>query len=369
LTLTTPDLRGKNHSTANHSQSQEVVMSVGRWKSHLIGLALGISTLAPVTQAAMAAESEVNIYSLRQPFLVAPLFEAFTKETGIKVNVVFAKKGLIQRLKSEGVNSPADLLFTVDVGRLNDAFLAGVTQAVTTPALEDAIPAGYRHPKGHWYGMTTRVRILYASRDRVKPGEIESYEDLAAPEWKGRVCTRSGKNSYNVALIASMIAHHGETGAEKWLEGVKANLARKPQGNDRAQVKAIHAGECDVAIGNHYYYGKMLEKKDQREWADSVYLVFPNQKDRGTHVNISGVAMTKAAPNKANAIRLMEFLAGPGQTLYAEQNYEYPVRSGVPWLPKVKAWGVFKPDELSLAAIAELRGAAIRMVDRVGFDG
>jgi iron(III) transport system substrate-binding protein len=343
-------------------------MRVSSWKSHLTGLALGIVTLAPFAQA-IAASGEVNVYSLRQPFLVAPLFEAFTKETGIKVNVVFAKKGLIARLKSEGVNSPADLLFTVDVGRLNDAFVAGVTQPVTTPELEAAIPAAYRQAEGHWYGMTTRVRILYASRDRVKPGEIQRYEDLTDPKWAGRICTRSGKNSYNVALIASMIAHHGEAGAEEWLNGVKANLARKPQGNDRAQVKAIHAGQCDVAIGNHYYYGKMLEKEKQRPWAESVYLVFPNQKDRGTHVNISGVALTKAAPNKANAIKLMEFLAGPGQTLYAEQNYEYPVRQGVPWLAKVKEWGVFKSDGLSLAAIAELRGAAVRMVDRVGFDG
>jgi iron(III) transport system substrate-binding protein len=342
-------------------------MNLGPWKTRLLGLAFGFAVAAPLAEA-MAAP-EVNVYSLRQPFLVAPLFEAFTRETGIKVNVVFAKKGLIQRLKSEDRNSPADLLFTVDVGRLNDAFEAGVTQAVTTPELAAAIPGTYRHAQGHWYGMTTRVRILYASRERVKSGEIQSYEDLAAPKWKGRVCSRSGKNSYNVALIASMIAHHGEAGAEEWLAGVKANLARKPQGNDRAQVKAIHAGQCDVAIGNHYYYGKMLEKREQRPWAESVYLVFPNQKDRGTHVNISGVALTKSAPNKANAIKLMEFLAGPGQTLYAEQNFEYPVRPGVPWLAQVKEWGTFKSDDLSLAAIAALRSAAIRMVDRVGFDG
>lgn len=343
-------------------------MSVGHWKTRLLGLALGFAMMAPFQQS-LAAAAEVNVYSLRQPFLVAPLFEAFTTETGIKVNVVFAKKGLIQRLKSEGRNSPADLLFTVDVGRLNDAFKAGVTQAVATPELVAAIPPSYRHAEGHWYGMTTRVRILYVSRDRVKPGEIQRYEDLAAPKWKGRVCSRSGKNSYNVALIASMIAHHGEADAEKWLSGVKDNLARKPQGNDRAQIKAIHAGECDVAIGNHYYYGKMLEKEEQRPWAESVYLVFPNQNDRGTHVNISGVALTRSAPNKANAVSLMEFLAGPGQTLYAEQNYEYPVRPGVPWLPQVQKWGNFKSDGLNLAAIAELRSAAIRMVDRVGFDG
>ena len=342
-------------------------MSTNSLSRSLMGLLIGASLFSSAQLA--AAEEEVNVYSLRQQFLVQPLFDAFTKETGIKVNVVFAEKGLIQRLKSQGMNSPADLLFTVDIGRLNDAFEAGVTQAVKTPALEAAIPPAYRQPEGHWHGMATRVRIIYASKERVKPGEIQSYEDLADPKWKGRVCTRSGKNSYNLALIASMIAHHGETGAEKWLTAVKANLARKPQGNDRAQVKAIHAGECDVALGNHYYYGKMLEKDDQRPWADSVYLVFPNQKDRGTHVNISGVALTKAAPHKDNAVKLMEFLAGPGQTLYAEQNYEYPVRPGVPWLPQVKAWGTFTSDTLDLATIAKLRDDAARMVDRVGFDG
>jgi iron(III) transport system substrate-binding protein len=330
--------------------------------------AMGAAVIAPLTLPTAWAAEEVNVYSLRQAFLVKPLFDAFTKQTGIAVNVVFAKKGLVQRLKSEGANSPADLLFTVDVGRLNDALRAGVTQAVKTPALTASIPEAYRQRDGHWYGMTTRVRIIYASKDRVKPGEIKTYEDLADPKWRGRICTRSGKNSYNVALIASMIAHHGAAKAEQWLTDVKANLARKPQGNDRAQVKAIKEGECDIAIGNHYYYGKMLEKPKQRAWAEAVYLVFPNQEDRGTHVNISGVALTKAAPNKANAIKLMEFLAGPGQKLYAEQNYEYPVRPGVPWLPQVAAWGKFKSDDLSLSAIAELRGEAIKMVDRVGYD-
>jgi iron(III) transport system substrate-binding protein len=336
---------------------------VAHLKKILFGL-IGASMLAP---AANAAE-EVNVYSYRQEFLVKPLFDAFTKETGIKVNVVFSDKGLIERVQAEGDNSPADLIFTVDIGKLNDAVDAGVTQPVTSPTLEKNIPANFRHPDGLWYGMTTRARIIYASKDRVKPGEITSYEDLADPKWKGRLCTRSGKHVYNVALIASMIAHHGKDEAEAWLSKVKDNLARKPQGNDRAQVKAIKEGECDIAVGNHYYYGKMLHDEKQKPWADSVYLVFPNQENRGTHVNISGVSMTKSAPNKANALKLMEFLSGAGQTLYAEQNFEYPVNPTVEWLPEVKSWGEFKSDTLSLAEVAELRKEAIMMVDRVGYN-
>ena len=331
-------------------------------------LVLGLLGAAFLSVSGAQAAEEVNVYSYRQEFLVKPLFDAFTKETGINVNVIFAEKGLIERIKAEGANSPADLIFTVDIGRLNDAVDAGVTQPVSSPALEKNIPAHYRHPDGLWYGMTTRARIIYASRDRVKPGEITSYEGLADPKWKDRICTRSGKHVYNVALIASMIAHHGKEKDEEWLTHVKGNLARKPQGNDRAQVKAIKEGECDIAVGNHYYYGKMLHDPKQKAWADSVYLVFPNQENHGTHVNISGVAMAKSAPNKANAIKLMEFLSGGGQPLYAEQNFEYPINPTVPWLPEVKSWGEFKADTLSLAEVAELRKEAIKMVDRVGYN-
>lgn len=335
--------------------------------AHLKKILFGLIGASFIASAANAAE-EVNVYSYRQEFLVKPLFDAFTKETGIKVNVVFSDKGLIERVQAEGDNSPADLIFTVDIGRLNDAVDAGITQPVTSPTLEKNIPASFRHPDGLWYGMTTRARIIYASKDRVKPGEITSYEDLADPKWKGRICTRSGKHVYNVALIASMIAHHGKEEAEAWLTKVKENLARKPQGNDRAQVKAIKEGECDIAVGNHYYYGKMLHDEKQKAWAEAVYLVFPNQENRGTHVNISGVSMTKSAPNKENALKLMEFLSGAGQTLYAEQNYEYPVNPTVEWLPEVKSWGEFKSDKLALAEIAELRKEAIKMVDRVGYN-
>jgi len=324
--------------------------------------------LAGVTSTANAAE-EVNVYSYRQPTLIEPLFAGFTEETGIKVNVVFAKKGLAERLVNEGANSPADLVFTVDIGRLNEVVEKGVVQAVQSETLENNIPAQYRDPKGEWFGLTLRTRSIYASKDRVNLDDIKNYEDLADPMWKGKICTRSGKHAYNLALFASMIAHHGEADTEKWLEGVKANLARKPQGNDRAQVKAIKEGVCDLSLGNNYYFGKMINNPDQKAWADAVTLTFPNQDNRGTHVNISGMALTKAAPNKANAIKLMEYLTETkAQTMYAEDNYEYPVKPGVAPSALVASWGSFKADELPLSEIANLRKTAAKLVDKVGFD-
>ena len=315
------------------------------------------------------AQGEVNVYSYRQPFLIKPMFDAFTRETGIRVNVVFARQGLVERLEQEGRNSPADLIFTVDIGRLNDAVEAGVTRAVENDTLNTNIPAQYRDPDGHWFGLTTRARIIAAAKDRVEEGPITSYEGLADPQWEGRICTRSGKHVYNIALIASMIAHHGQEQAEQWLTGVKNNLARKPQGGDRDQVKAVSEGECDIALLNSYYMGAMLADEEQSQWADAVRIVFPNQDDRGTHVNISGMALTVGAPNRDNAVRLMEFLSGDlAQQMYAEQNNEYPVNPDVPWSGLLKSWGEFKADELPLATIAENRSEAIRMVDRVGYD-
>jgi len=320
---------------------------------------------------AAQADGEVNIYSLRQPFLIEPLLEAFTKETGIKTNVVFAKDGVIERMRAEGPNSPADVILTVDIGRLNDAVEAGVVQPVKSATLEENVPAAFRDPEGRWFALTQRARLIYASRDRVKPGEITSYEELADPKWKGRICTRSGKHDYNVALVAAMIAHHGEAKAEEWLAGLKANLARKPQGNERVQVKAILEGECDISLGNNYYYGAMLDNPEQKAWAESAFLIFPTIAGTpGTHVNVSGIALTASAPNRDNAVKLMEFLSGDeAQGIYANGNFEYPVKPTAPWSPVVESWGRFTPDTLPLSAIAELRGAAIRMVDRVGYDG
>lgn len=313
---------------------------------------------------------EVNVYSYRQPELIQPLMDKFTEKTGIKVNVAFLKKGLNEKLSAEGDRTPADLVFTVDISRLNGVVQAGHTQAVNSDILNANIPAQYRDPDGQWFGLTTRVRLIYASKTRVAEGDITSYNDLADPKWKGRICTRSGTHAYTIALVSAAIAHMGETGAKTWLEGFKANLARKPQGNDRAQVKAIWSGECDISLGNNYYYGKMLKKDEQIAWADSVNLVFPVFEGGGTHVNISGMALTKYAPHREDAVKLMEFLASPvAQTIYAEQNYEYPIAPGTSATQQVQSWGSFEADALGLIDVANLRPAALKMIEEVDFDG
>ena len=336
--------------------------------------AFALALLVPLLAAsiAQAAEpSEVNVYSYRQPYLINPLFKAFTEETGIKVNVIFAEKGLIERIAAEGRNSPADVLLTVDVGNLTQATDAGIAQPIHSATLEAAIPPAYRATDNEWFGLTRRARVVYASKERVKQDAI-TYEELADPKWRGKICIRSGQHVYNVALIASMIAAHGEAWTETWLKGVKANLARKPAGDDRLQVKGVYAGECDIAVGNTYYMGVMLQddkEPEQKEWANSVNILFPNTGDRGTHVNVSGAVVAKYAPHKDNAVRLIEFLASDkGQQMYAEVNNEYPVKEGVPWSKLVQSWGPFKPDPISLNEVAALRNKASELVDKVGFD-
>lgn len=331
---------------------------------------LATSLVGVGTAQAAADAGEVNVYSYRQPFLIDPLFEAFSEESGIKVNTVFAKKGLIERLENEGMNSPADLVLVTNVGNLAAAVNAGVTQAVNNEVLENNIPASFRDTDGHWFGLTSRGRIIVTSKDRVEDGLINDYADLTKPELAGRICTRSGKHSYMVELLASVIAHEGEAAAEEWLQGVKSNLARKPQGNDRAQVKAISQGECDVAIINTYYMGAMASDPEQQAWAESVNIVFPNQSSYGTHMNISGVVLTKHSPNRDNAFKLMEFLASDAaQSLYAKGNHEYPVKADVAASELVSSWGEFKKDELSLNEIAKYRAQASRLVDTVDYDG
>ncbi len=332
-------------------------------------LAAATALLPLMLPASASADGEVNIYSYRQAYLLEPLLEAFQEETGIKANVVFAKKGLAERLAREGRNSPADIVMTVDISRLNELVEKDLVQAVDNDTLEQNIPDNLRHPEGKWFALTTRGRLIFASKDRVEEGEITTYEELADDRWEDRICTRSGKHPYNIALFSSMIAHHGEEYTQQWLKGLKQNLARKPQGGDRDQIKAIHAGECDLAIGNSYYYGNMLDDENQREAAESVRLIFPNNEGRGTHINISGISMTKSAPNRDNAIRLMEFLSAPkAQRIYAEANTEYPANPEVKPSGMVAEWGNINPDSLSLQEIAENRDAAVRMVDRVDYD-
>lgn len=326
--------------------------------------------LATILTAPAIAADEVNVYSHRQAFLTDPVFDAFTQETGIKVNTVFAKKGLVERLTNEGENSPADLLLVTNVGNLAAAVDAGVTQSVSSDTLSANIPASYRDPEGHWFGLTMRSRIIVTSKDRVEPGLISTYADLAKPEMAGKICTRSGKHSYMVELIASRIARDGDEATQSWLEAVKDNLGRKPQGNDRAQVKAVAQGECDVAVVNSYYMGIMLSDPEQAPAAEAVNIVFPDQDSNGSHMNISGVVMTQSSPNRGNAIKLMEFLASDtAQALYSKQNHEFPIKSDVPASELVSSWGEFKKDQLSLTEIATHRAAASKMVDTVDYDG
>jgi iron(III) transport system substrate-binding protein len=322
---------------------------------------------APFVQPAHAA-GEVNIYSYREPGLINPLLSQFTKETGIKTNVVFSTNGLIERLAAEGKNSPADLLLTNESGLLLQAVNAGVTQPVHSEVLAKTIPASLRDDKDQWFGLTRRARVVYASKDRVKQDAI-TYEELADPKWRGKICIRSGQHTYNVALVASMIAHHGVEYTETWLNGLKANLARRPAGGDREAVRDVQAGLCDIAVGNTYYMAAMLKNPDQKAWADAVRIIFPNAADRGSHVNVSGMAMTANPPNKDNALRLMEFLAShEAQQIYAEANGEYPVADDVPASPLVASWGPLKADPLPLAKIAALRKQASELIDRVQFD-
>lgn len=331
--------------------------------------ALATACTVALTPLAAAASGEVNIYSYRQEFLLKPLLDAFTEETGIETNVVFAKKGMAERLEREGRNSPADVVMTVDISRISELVERDLTAPLDNDTLAENIPENLRHPDGKWFALTTRGRMIFTSLDRVEEGEITTYEELADPEWEGRICTRSGKHPYNIALFSSMIAHHGEEKAEEWLQGLKNNLARKPQGGDRDQIRAVTEGVCDVAIGNSYYYGVMLQDEEQRPIAEQVRIVFPNDDGRGTHINISGIALTQSAPNRDNAVKLMEYLSSDNaQQIYAEANSEFPANPEVSATGIVAQWGELNADTLSLQEIADNADKAVRMVDRVDYD-
>lgn len=319
---------------------------------------------------ALPALADVNVYTTREPALIQPVIDAFTAETGIAVNLAFIEEGLVERLVAEGDRSPADLVMTVDIANLQQIVDAGVVQAVESEVLNAAIPAELRSPDNLWFTLTERARIVYASKERVAAGEITTYEDLASEKWAGRICTRSGTHNYTLALLSAVIAHHGEEAARAWAEGIKANLARPPEGNDRAQVRAIWAGECDISLGNTYYMGQMLADPEQQPWAESVNIVFPTFENGGTHINVSGIAMTQSAPNRDEALQLMEFLVSPAaQAIYAEVNHEYPVLAGAERSDLVASWGDFTPDTISLDEIAKNRAAALRIIEEVNFDG
>ena len=323
-----------------------------------------------VSNVAYAGE-EVNVYSYRQPILINPFFEEFTNSTGIKVNVLHAKKGLLERLLAEGSDTPADLVLTVDISRLSQFVEEGVLMPINSSVLIKNIPSHLRDSENRWFALSKRARIIAVSKDRIPDGAIRNIEDLANPKWKGKICTRPGSHDYNRSLLASIIAAHGEVVAEDWAKGLVANLARKPEGNDRAQAKAIYEGVCDIALMNTYYFGKMKfneKNPEQKDWAQSINLVFSNQQDRGNHINIAGGGVVKYSKNKANAIALLEFLTEPkAQELYSSMNYEYPVNPAMSLSAELKSWGEFKEDKLPIEKLAEFSAAAQKIIDRVGW--
>jgi iron(III) transport system substrate-binding protein len=310
----------------------------------------------------------VNVYSHRHYDIDRELFDRFTRETGIQVNVVSASADeLITRLQTEGASSPADVLITVDAGRLHRAKERGLLQPVESEVLAENVPARFRDPEGYWYGLTMRARVLVYARDRVDPAEIPTYESLADPKWRGRVLVRSSDNVYNQSQLAAMIAASGEEAALRWAEAVARNMARPPSGGDTDQVKAVAARVGDVAISNTYYVAKLAESTDPEE--QRVYqqlgVVFPNQGDRGTHINVSGAGVTAHAPNRAHAVRLLEYLSSDeSQRLWAEGNQEYPVKPGIPMSKLLQSWGTFEAETLSLARLGELNSQAVMLFDR-----
>lgn len=316
----------------------------------------------------------VNIYSQRKEALLKPVLEAFTQDTGIEVNLVTGNAdALVQRLKSEGENSPADVLITTDAGRLYRAKREGVLQAIESETLHKRIPAHLRDRDNQWYGLSKRARVIFYNKDAVDPSEISDYQDLANPEWLGRICIRSSSNIYNQSLLASIIAHRGHEQAKAWAEGVVKNLARTPQGGDRDQLKAAAVGVCDIAVANTYYYGGWLGSDDEmdKQYAQKLAVLYPNQDDgeTGAHVNVSGAGVTRHAPHRDAAIQLLEYLTGhSAQQFYANDNYEYPVVEGTPVSDLVKSWGYpFKADDLSLNKLGENNAEAVKIFDQVGW--
>ncbi|HZA65594.1 MAG TPA: Fe(3+) ABC transporter substrate-binding protein [Geminicoccaceae bacterium] len=341
---------------------------MGRYRS------AGLST-AVIVGIGLGAQSvlaeEVNLYSSRHYDTDVALYESFTEETGIEVNLIEGSEDeLIERIKAEGRNSPADVLITVDAGRLWRADQAGILQPVSSAVLEERIPANLRHPEGKWFGLSKRLRGVVYAKDRVDPAEITAYEDLADPAWEGRVCIRSSTNVYNQSLVGSMIETLGVEETEGWAKGLVANMARPPQGGDTDQIKAVAAGECDIAVVNHYYLARLIksDSEEDRAVAEQVGIVFPNQDGRGAHANVSGAGVVAAAPNRDNAVKFLEYLTTPeAQEYFAQGNNEFPVVAEVKADPVLEAWGEIKTDAVNAAKYGENNPEAVMLMDRAGW--
>ncbi len=330
-----------------------------------------VAAIAAIWSSTTVLAAEVNVYSSRHYDTDTALYEEFTVASGIEVNLIEGKADeLIERIKAEGANSPADVLMTVDAGRLHRAEDAAILQPISSADLDQRIPANLRHPDGLWYGLSQRVRGIVYARDRVDPGAIGSYEDLADPAWQGRICIRSSTNIYNQSLVASMIEAHGIEATEDWAKSLVANLARKPQGGDRDQIRAVAAGECDVAVVNHYYLVRLMtsDKAEDQQAAAAVGILFPNQDDRGAHANISGAGVVVTAPNRDNAVRFLEFLStSEAQARFALSNHEYPAVEEVKLDPILADWGAFKKDSVNAAKLGAHNAEAVKLMDRAGW--
>ena len=330
----------------------------------------GALLVVVISNGAALAES-LGIYTHRQPFLLEPILEAYTKKTGVEFQTVYAPKGLAARLKAEGERTEADLVLTVDISRIKELADTGLLAPLASDILNKHVPSYLRDANDRWTALSLRARIIAVSKERVGKQAITTIEDLASPKWQGRVCSRKGSHVYNRAILASLIAHNGEEAAKNWTLGIVDNLARRPQGNDRAQAKAIYSGQCDVALMNTYYYGKMKfakDKPEQQKWADSIEIAFFNQDGRGQHVNISAAGITQGSKRKELARAFLEWVTSEeAQQIYTKVNFEYPVNPNAQLSEEVASWGTFKMDMLPMNVIADNSPQAQRIINETGW--
>jgi len=336
-----------------------------------LGILAALTALATGAAVPATGAAEVNIYSARKEALIKPLLDRFSDETGIEVNLVTGNAdALLKRLQMEGTNSPADVVITVDAGRLHRGKTMDLFRPVESEAINEAVPAQYRDPEGYWVGLSLRARPIMYARERVDASKLSTYENLADDRWKDRICIRSSNNIYNQSLVASLIAEHGIEPTEAWARGLVENMARSPQGGDTDQLLAVAAGECDVAVANTYYFGRLINSDDSadRKAADKLAIHWPNQDGRGAHVNVSGIAVTRSAGNPEETVQLIEFLlSDESQAYYASSNYEYPVKEGVEWSDTLQNWGTFKADDINLSVLGEYNAEAVKLMDRAGW--